>query len=166
MEKAGGRKLLGKYWARRLIQEAQGKRMEDPGDGVCRESRRKRWREPFIHVQQNNHLSKAETQGSCTSVTNQLPWHIRFHLPLELLHQRWHPAVFFTAGYPQGWGVTWELRLYSMSLAHCTGSHCVATWWSEFLWCYKMDVRMAHLKHWNVCLCKLDACAMYNKCNI
>lgn len=52
VERAGWAKLLGKYWARILIQEAQGKRMEEEkmehlGDDAYRETRRrKRWREP------------------------------------------------------------------------------------------------------------------------
>lgn len=43
-------------------------------------------------------------------------WHVVLHLPLVLLHQGWHPAVFLTAGCLQRWGITRGLRLF-----HATG---------------------------------------------
>ena len=86
--------------------------MEDPGAGDYREARmRKGWGESrsFIHIQQNKLLSEVEIHGPYPSAISTLPetyWHITFHLPLVLLHQGWHPAVFLTAGYLQWWGIT------------------------------------------------------------
>lgn len=67
---------MGNWWARRLIQGAEGRGMKDPGAGDYRAARmRKGRREPrrFIHIQQNKLLSKAEIHGSCPSAISRLP---------------------------------------------------------------------------------------------
>lgn len=137
---------MGNCWARRLIQGAEGRGMEDLEAGDYREARmRNGRREPksFIHVQQNKLLSKAEIHGSCTSAISRLPWNSLAHdvsSSSSAVAPRVACCYIPYCRLPAAVGHHMRGSSSSMPLACWMGSHCGARWWGEikFSWHYKI----------------------------